>query len=120
MENSTRVIGQPALHLRVHVGGVVVQDAMDDSARRNGALDGVDEPDELLMTVPAHAVANHGAVQHVQGREQGGAVALVIVGRGSAFPRLQRQSRLGAVERLDLRFLVDRYDRRVGGSSRGR
>ncbi len=32
----------------------------------------------------------------------GRAVALVVVGHGSAFSRLQRQARLGSVERLDL------------------
>ena len=64
--------------------------------------------DELLMGVLAHASAEHRAVEHVEGGEQGGgAVSLVIVGHGAALAGLERQAGLGAVERLDLRFLVN-------------
>src|SRR4029434_6252749 len=35
-----------------------------------------------------------------------GPVSLVVVGHGSAAPLLNRQSRLGSVQRLDLAFLV--------------
>ena len=46
-----------------------------------GALDGIEEADELLVPVALHALADHGAVEHVEGREQGGrAVALVVMG----------------------------------------
>ncbi len=52
-----------------------------------------------------HAAADHGAVEDVEGGEQGGgAVALVVVGHGAAFAGLHRQAGLGAVERLDLAF----------------
>ena len=44
-----------------------------------------------------------------------GRVPLVIVGHGLAAPGLQGLPRLGAVEGLDLRFLVDRQHRRMGG-----
>ncbi len=116
VENPARVVGQPSLDLGMLVGPVIVQDGMDDLARRDGALDGVEELDELLVAMLGHAAADHGAVQHIQRGEQGGgAVALVIVGHGPAFPRLQRQSRLGTVERLDLAFLVDGDDHRMGG-----
>ena len=37
-------------------------------------------------------------------------VALIIMSHGAAATGLDRQSRLGAVERLDLRFLVDRQN----------
>ncbi len=43
----------------------------------------------------------------------GGAVALIVVGHRPAAPRLQRQTRLGAVERLDLRLLIDAEHHRV-------
>ena len=42
------------------------------------------------------------------------AVPLVIVGHRLAAPRLDRQSGLGAVERLDLALLVDRQHHRMG------
>src|SRR5688572_1001047 len=67
--------------------------------------------DEFLVGVARHAAANHGAVENVEGGEQGGgAVALVVVGHGAAFSGLQGQTGLGAIERLDLGFLVDRDD----------
>ena len=40
-------------HLRALVGGIVVEDDMDDLADRNLRLDGVEEADELLMAMGA-------------------------------------------------------------------
>jgi hypothetical protein len=58
----------------------------------------------------------HGAVEHVERREQGGgAVALVVVGRGRRSALLYRQPGLGALEGLDLRLLVDGQHDRVRG-----
>ena len=62
-----------------------------------------------------HAAADHGAVEHVQGREERGrAVALVVVRHGAGPAGLHRQARLGAVERLDLALLVDRQHDGMG------
>jgi hypothetical protein len=41
-------------------------------------------------------------------------VLLVIVGHGLTAPRLARQSRLGAIERLDLALFVEREHHGVG------
>jgi hypothetical protein len=41
------MIGQTLQHLWVFLGGVVVEDGMDDLADGNGALDGAEEGDEL-------------------------------------------------------------------------
>src|SRR5260221_2174167 len=51
----------------------------------------------------------------LSGKQGGGAVALIIMGHGAAFAGLDGQAGLGAVERLDLRFLVDRDDDGMGG-----
>src|SRR5438067_9211086 len=89
---------------------------MDAFAGRDLALDRVEEADELLMAVALHVAADHGAVEHVERGEQGGgAVALIVVGHGAGAPLLQRQSGLGAIERLDLALLVERKDDRVSG-----
>jgi hypothetical protein len=40
------------------VGGIVVEDHLDQLAGRHGALDGIEEADELLMPVPLHALAD--------------------------------------------------------------
>ena len=87
----------------VFVGGVIVENHVDRLVGRDLALDSVEEADEFDMAVALHAAADHRSVQHAEHGEQGGgAVALVIVCHGLAAPGLDRQSGLGAVERLDL------------------
>ena len=69
------------------VGGVVVEDDMDQLASRDLALDGIEKADEFDVAVALHAAANYGAVEHAEGGEQrGGAVPLVIVRHGLAAP----------------------------------
>src|SRR5262245_2970184 len=107
--------GQPSSDLGMLVRGVVVDDGMDRLSLRYLRLDGVEKADELLMSVALHVATDDGAIEHVEGgKQRGGAVPLVVVGHGPGAPCLHRQSRLGAVERLDLALLVDRKDNSVG------
>ena len=116
MEGEARMAGEPGPHLGMLVGGVVVDDDVDDLSGRDLGFDGVEEADELLMPVALHAAADHGAVEHVErGEQRRGAVALVVVGHGAGAALLHRQAGLGAVERLDLALLVDRQHDGVGG-----
>src|SRR4029434_10012465 len=109
VEGPARVTLQPGSSLGVLVGGVVVDDGLDQLAGRDSAFDGVEGADEFLVTVALHAAADHRAVEYVQRREQGrGAMALVVVRHGPAAPRLERQPWLGTVERLDLALFVNR------------
>ena len=80
-------------------------------------LDNVQEADELLMAMALHTLADDLAFQNVEGGEQGcNSVALVIMGHGAGAPFLHWHSRLGAVQRLDLAFLIDRKNNgRLGG-----
>ena len=55
VEGEARVAGEPLAHLRMLVGGVVVEDHVDELSGRNLRLDGVEEADELLMAVALHA-----------------------------------------------------------------
>ena len=97
------------------VGGIVVEDDVDRPTSRHLALHSIEEADEFEMAVALHAAADHGAVEHAEGGEQGSrAVPLIIVRHGLAAPGLDRQSRLGAVERLDLALFVDRQYHGVG------
>ena len=99
---------QPCPHGGVLVGGVVVEDDVDDLADRNLPLDGVEEADELLMTMTLHVLSDDRAVEHVHGGEQRRrAVSHAIVGHGSGAAFLDRQPQLRPVERLDLTFLVE-------------
>jgi hypothetical protein len=62
-----------------------------------------------------HVAADDRAVEDVEsGEQRRGAVPLVIVGHGSEPALLQRQTRLGAIERLNLALLVDRQHGGVG------
>jgi len=116
VEDEALVPVEPGAHLGMLVRCVVVENDMDDFSGRNLGLDCVQEADELLMTVPLHVAADDGSVEHVEGGKQGrGAVALVVVSHRSSPALLHRQARLGAVERLDLAFLVKRQDDGVGG-----
>jgi len=67
------------------------------------------------LAVARHALADHRAVEDIERRQQGGgAVPDVIVGHRSGATLLHRQAWVGAVERLNLRLLVDRKHQAVG------
>ena len=106
----------PALHGRRLVGGIVVDDEMKIETSRGLLVDQLEKAQELAMAMTRHASSDHPAVEHVQRGEQGGgAVALVIVGHRPGAPLLHGQSRLGAVESLDLALFVDTKDQRLVG-----
>ena len=114
VERPALVPGEPSAHLRVFVGGIVVEDHVDQLASRDRRLDRVEEADELLMAVPLHAAAEHGPVEHVEGGEQGGgAMPDIIVRHRPGLAGLERQARLGAIEGLDLALFVDRQHDRM-------
>ena len=70
MECPARMIGEPFENLGLFVGGVVVDDGVDDFSGRNSALDGVEETNELLVAMPSHAASDHGSVEEVERGEQ--------------------------------------------------
>src|SRR5260370_25539931 len=87
---------------------VIVDDQVEFLPGRGLAVDLVEKADEFLMPVARHALADDTALQHIERPEQRRrAVALVVVGHRAATALLDQQPRLGAVERLDLRLLVD-------------
>ena len=97
------------------MGGIIVEDDMDRLASRDLALDSIEEADEFEVAVALHAAADHGSVEYAEGGEQGGgAVPLVVVRHGLAASRLDRQSGLSAVERLDLALFINRQHHRMG------
>ena len=66
-----RVTRQPRSHLADPVGAVVVHDQVDCKTAREIGFDVVEEAQELLMPMPAIAIADGDAACHVEGREQG-------------------------------------------------
>ena len=58
------------------VGGVIVEDGMDDLAGRHGAFHGIEEADKFAMAMRRHAAPEDGAVQDIErGEQRGDAVA---------------------------------------------
>jgi hypothetical protein len=111
-----RMPGKPCAHLRMFVDGVVIDDGVDGLSLRHLRLDGIEEADELLMAVALHAMANDGAVEHVEsGEQRSGAVPFIVVGHGTDAAGLHRQARLRAIKRLDLALFVDREHHRMLG-----
>jgi len=106
----------PPAHGGVLVRGVIVQDQMQLERGRRLRSDLLEEPDELLMSMARHTVADDRAVEHAQCREQGRrAVALIIVRHRATAAFLHREARLGAIQGLDLAFLVDAQDEGMRG-----
>ena len=71
---------------------------------------------KLLMAMALHTLADDLTFQHIKRRKQcRDAVTLVVVGNGAGTSLLHRQPRLGAVQRLDLAFLIDRENDGVVG-----
>ena len=107
---------QPGFDPWVFVGAVIVDNEMEIESGRSIGVDFVEKPDKLLMSVTGHAIADHSAVEHAQGRKQSGStIALVIVSHGPAAALLDWQPRLCAVESLDLAFLVHTKDQGFDG-----
>src|SRR5262249_24261346 len=110
------MLRKPFADLRLPVSGIVVDDRVNRLSLGNVRVDLVEEADEFLMSMALHVAADNGAVEDIEGGEQRGrAVALVVVRHRSGATRLHWQSRLGAIESLDLALLVDREDDGVGG-----
>jgi hypothetical protein len=86
VEGPARMTGEPGADLGMLVGGVVVEDGVDQLAGRYRALDGIEEAEELLVPVPRHALADHAAVEHVERREQGRRAVADVVMMGCTSP----------------------------------
>src|SRR6201997_4174330 len=103
------MVFDPFKNLRVLVSGIVVDDHMHRFLLGRPGIDDVEEADELLMAMALHTLADDLAVKHIERREKGGdAVPLIVVGDGAGTSLLHRQPRLGAVQHLDLAFLINR------------
>ena len=114
VEMEAGVVLEPSLDLGVLVRCVVVDDEMQIEQFWGVAVDGAQEAQEFLMAMAAHAFADDLARGDIERREQSrGSMALVVVGHRAGAALLQRQSGLGAIERLDLAFLVDRKHQRL-------
>ena len=107
---------EPALDRRGLVGRGVVEHDVHVEVCRHRFVDQVEEAPELLGAMPRRHLRDHLAGGDIErGVEVGGAVTDVVVGLPRRHPRHQRQHGRRAVERLDLRLLIDaQHDRGLG------
>ena len=108
MHMETGPLRQPGFDLGVLVGAVVVHDQVQLQILGHLLVDPPQEAEELLMTVAGLALSDHGTGGHIQrGEQRGGAVADVVMGDALHVAQAHRQQRLGPVQCLDLRLLVN-------------
>ena len=107
MERDVLVFVQPLLHIWSCVGGQVVQyDVNGFSGMR--LYSSLQEVKKVLPVPGLLALAEDFPGVHVERGEQiGGAVPHVVVRLLRRFAKFEGQRRLGSVQRLDLRLLVD-------------
>ena len=80
MKGPSLVPRKPGTNLGMLVGGIVIDNGVDQLAGRHLALNGVQKADELLVAVALHAAADNAAVQCVEsGEQRGGTMPLVVV-----------------------------------------
>jgi hypothetical protein len=112
----SRMLLQPSSYVRMFVGSVVIENDVQIQVLRSLGVDLFQKAQELRVLVSLLARANHLSGEHVQSREEsGGTVSLVVVGYRLAASLLHRQSRLGAVQSLDLGLLVHAKNQRLLG-----
>ena len=86
----------------------VVDDQVHIELGRHLLFDSSQETQDLLMSVPGFALSDHRTGGHVQGGKQSGvAVTDGVVGDTLDVAQAHGQQRLGAIEGLDFRFLVN-------------
>ena len=99
---------QPGADFGMLVSTVVVDDQVHVKLGRDFTINPPEETQELLVPMPGFALSDHRTGGHVQGsKKRGGAVADVIVGDTLDIAQTHGQQRLGSIQGLDLRFLVN-------------
>jgi hypothetical protein len=114
MQMEARIALEPAHNRGGLVRGVVVQHQMHLPAGRNACVYGLEEMQELLMSVAGMALADDLAGLDIEGRKQRNRSVPEVIVRGPLRPAgRQRQQRLGALQGLALALLVDAQHERV-------
>lgn len=108
MHMPARPLGQPVADQRRLVGRVIVHNEMNVQTIWNGGFDLIEKLAELFGAMAPVTLANDPAGCDVQGGKQRcGAMALVVVTTARRLARSHGQHGLAAVQRLDLRLLID-------------
>ena len=96
------------------VGAIIVHHHVQIQFRGKFAVQTLEKMEKLLMAMAGVALADDLAVRDFQrGKKTGGAVSLIVMGLGAAATFFKRQSRLGAVQGLNLALLIDAENQRL-------
>ena len=105
---------QPPLHRWRAVGRQIVEDDVDVERGLDGRFDLAQKGDEILRPMLGLAAGDHLAGRDIERGEQiQGPMAHVVVGPSLGLAKIHRQDGLRALQRLNLRLLVDREDHRI-------
>src|SRR4030042_3310866 len=89
------------------MGAVVIHYQVQFHFNREFSIQTFQEFEKLLMPVPSKTLPDDLTLSQFERRKEcRGAVALVVMGHGSTAAFFQRQTRLRAIQRLNLTFLV--------------
>src|SRR6266849_8294520 len=116
MDDEANMLLEPSFDLDGTVGTVIVNHQMERRVAWKLPVDAPQKLQELLMPVPRATFPDDFSLKHIQCSEKRRRpVSLVVVGHRAATSLLQRQTRLGAVQGLDLALFVDtKHDCLVG------
>lgn len=114
VQMKTRLPLKPGFHAGMFMRPVIIHDQMEIEFGRGLGVDFLKEPDELLMPMTGHAISDHLAIKHAQGRKQSRrSMTDVIMRHCSTATFLQGQTGLGSVQSLDLAFLIHAQNQRL-------
>src|SRR5664279_2504202 len=98
---------EPGLHFGMFVRGVVVQNHMDVHSGRSLGVNRAKKLQPLLMPMSGSPFGQDFSVEIIErGKERDRAVPVIVVGAGANLPLFKGQSRLCALQRLALAFLI--------------
>ena len=108
----SRIASLPGFHSRMLMGGVIIADDVYLLVGRCCFDNQVEKADPFLVPVLFHAGSKDAAVGSIHcSEERGGSVAFVIVSQRFATSFLERESRLSAIQGLDLAlFIAGQHD----------
>ena len=96
------------MNFRRLVRAVVVENEMDVELARDGRIDGLQEMEKLGRPMPAMDFTDDAPRLDIErGKEVGRPMPHIVVRVAFDLPGPHRQERLRAIQRLDLRLLVD-------------
>ncbi len=110
--------GEPSFHLRMFMGGVVVNDEVNVKIIGDILINMLDKTQIFLVTMPMFALGDHLSIGDVKcSEERCGTMAYIVMGHAFDVAKAHRKQRLGAVQGLNLAFFVntqhERFVRRV-------